>query len=259
MITGIIVTLLILWLLWTIIEWSFGILFLGINRISKGNKKPETDLDEKRTIPINIDHQLFSPGYTQVLKSFVKELDNVYIRILSDTNIAAKLNGTGQLNSTFNDFVSNAIIFDLVQTYKMLFTGNMTDIRIESSGLAIIASSLMTNSPYYTEKTDFNLNVAHQHGELFYIAKQLLDNAEAEGNPIKIGIVSKYQNGNNFAFPVFLCATDNPLLDEYVTMLHRFATIITQADFIKYLYREQDEVLNEIYNMSAILRRNRDN
>jgi hypothetical protein len=252
MITGFIVTILILWLLGTIIELL--VLFIGyvINSISKGNKK----FDKKTTVPIKRNHQLFSPGYSQVLKHFVKELDNMYISILSDENIATQLKGTGQLKSTIETFVSNAIVFDLVQTYKMLLPDSLTEIRFESSGLVVVASSLMTNLPNYTQKTNFNIAVAHQNGELFNLAKQLLDNIVAEDNPIKIDIkiknedrlVSQHQNENNFALPAFLCITDNPLHDKYATMLHRFATIIAQADS-KLIDFKEEEVLNEIYQL----------
>jgi hypothetical protein len=258
MITVIIVTILILWLLWIIINRVVTFIGYLINRMPKENKKNKIGLTKKTVPPTKRKHQFLLPDYSQLLKDFVKELDNVYISILADKNIVAQLKGIGQLNSTLESFVSKSIIFDLVQTYKMLLPSNLTEIRFESSGLAIVASSLMNNLPNYTEKTAFHIAKAHQNGELFYLATQLLDNAETGGNPMKIGVVSKYKAGSNFAFLVFLCVTDNPLLDEYATMLHRFATIIAKADS-KFIDFEKEEVLNKIYNLSTILRRNRDN
>jgi TM2 domain-containing membrane protein YozV/AAA+ superfamily predicted ATPase len=194
-----------------------------------------------------------SPKYFQLLKDFVKELNNVYLMILSDRNIVSQINSTGQLNMSLNDFVANAILFDLVQTCKMLCPDKLMKKTLESSGLAIVASSLMKNMPNYAEKTGYDMVKVHLNGELLNLTKQLLSRAKAEDNPIKLSVeikdedrlVSKHQNESNFAFPAFLCVTDNPLLDDYATMLHRFAIIIARADGV--ISDSEEKILKEIY------------
>jgi TM2 domain-containing membrane protein YozV/SpoVK/Ycf46/Vps4 family AAA+-type ATPase len=208
------------------------------------------ELDKKPNAPTN---QQFSPKYLLPLSKFVKELLDMYSKILSNNNIVTQLNGSGQLNMPLNDFVRTAMLFDLVQTCKMLCPDKLIRNTLESSGLAIVASSLLRNVPTYTEKTPYSIVKAHLNGELLYLTKQLLSKANAEDNPIKVNaeikdgdrLISKHQNKNNFAFPAFLCITDNPLLDEYASLLHRFATIIAEADGA--ITDSEEKTLKKIY------------
>jgi SpoVK/Ycf46/Vps4 family AAA+-type ATPase len=74
------------------------------------------------------------------------------------------------------------------------------------------------------------------------------------GNPIGITAVTQndgkeidsHKNESAFSLPAFLCVIDSPYLDEYATVLYRFATIISKADDTETALEK--EKLNRIYD-----------
>lgn len=179
----------------------------------------------------------FSSQYYTLLKDFAPLLYSIANKLQSNEAILERIEAGG-LKTDPAEFIATCVIYDLIQITRILSNGNLSPRSLEATGLALTSYRLLPNSNGETLIKDFDtVSIAHQKGFYQEMASQLIAIGEIE-NPLQVTIqekdddkiISSSKQKNNFAFPPFLKISDNPLFDEYVTMLYRFANIISKAD-----------------------------
>src|SRR5690606_33670105 len=155
-----------------------------------------------------------------------------------------------------DEFISNCVIYDMIQVSNILAKGKLSTKSLEATGLVLATNQLLpSNSEDMLDKDFDTLATAHQQGLYQNIARQLLEVGAVE-NPLQITIqetqdekvISSTKQQNNLAFPTFLKISDNPLFEEYVTVLYRYATIISKADNV--VSKTEEALLKDIYQIT---------
>lgn len=197
----------------------------------------------------------FSYQYYSLLKDFSKSLLQVVHKLQTNEAILERMNG-GQLQTTPSEFIANCVIYDMIQVFNILAKGKLSTKSLEATGLVLSTNQLFPNNSKDILDKDFDtLATAHQQGLYQDIARQLLEVGAVE-NPLQITIqetqdekvISSTKQQNNLAFPTFLKISDNPLFEEYVTVLYQYATIISKADNV--VSKTEEVLLKDIYQIT---------
>lgn len=197
----------------------------------------------------------FSFNYYSLLKDFSKSLSQIVQKLQTDEAILERING-GQIQTEASVFIANCVIYDMIQISKILAKGKLSIKSLEATGLVLATNQLLPNNSEDMLDKDFDtLVLTHQQGLYQDIAKQLLDIGDME-NPMQVTIqekqdekvISSTEQKNNLSFPTFLKISDNPLFDEYSTVLYRYANIISKADNI--VTKTEERLLKDIYQIT---------
>lgn len=197
----------------------------------------------------------FSYPYYSLLKHFSKSLHQIVFKLQSNDAVLKQINN-GQIQTPARDFIATCVIFDMVQISKILAKGTLSTKSLEATGMVLATNGLLPNSREDFMDKDFEtLATAHQKGIYSEVVKQLLELGAVE-NPMEITIqekegekvISSTKRKNNLSFPTFLKISDNPLFEEYATILYRYANIISKADNI--VSKEEENILKEIYQIT---------
>lgn len=197
----------------------------------------------------------FSFNYYSLLKDFSKSLSQIVQKLQIDEAILERING-GQIQTEASVFIANCVIYDMIQISKILAKGKLSIKSLEATGLVLATNQLLPNNSEDMLDKDFDtLVLTHQQGLYQDIAKQLLDIGDME-NPMQVTIqekqdekvISSTEQKNNLSFPTFLKISDNPLFDEYSTVLYRYANIISKADNI--VTKTEERLLKDIYQIT---------
>lgn len=197
----------------------------------------------------------FSYQFYSLLKDFSKSLLQIVHKLQTNNAILERMNG-GQLQTTASEFIANCVIYDMIQVSNILAKGKLSTKSLEATGLVLATNQLLPNNSEDMLDKDFDtLALAHQQGLYQDISRQLLEIGAVE-NPLQITIqetqdekvISSTKQQNNLAFPTFLKISDNPLFEEYVTILYRYATIISKADNV--VSKTEEALLKDIYQIT---------
>lgn len=198
----------------------------------------------------------FSFNYYSLLKDFSKSLSQIVQKLQTNEAILKRING-GQIQTEASVFIANCVIYDMIQISKILAKGKLSIKSLEATGLVLATNQLLPNNSEDLLDMDFDTLVfAHQQGLYQNIAKQLLLDIGNMENPMQVTIqekqdekvISSTEQKNNLAFPTFLKISDNPLFDEYSTVLYRYANIISKADNI--VTKTEERLLKDIYQIT---------
>ena len=196
----------------------------------------------------------FSIQFYSLLKDFSNSLYRVVKKLKTDKDILDRVNA-GNLDVSSEQYITNCVIYDMIQISVILAKGDLSSKSLEAAGLVLATNQLLpNNSNNMLERDHSFLSQAFKNGVYTEIAESLLEIAETP-NPLDITIKdnqeniqnSAYKITNNLSFPTLLKITDNSLFDEYVTTLYRYACIISKADDL--VSKEEQEILNEIYQI----------
>lgn len=197
----------------------------------------------------------FSYQFYSLLKDFSSSLFQIVQKLQSNEAILERINA-GNLQTASDEFIANCVIYDLIQVSNILAKGKLSAKSLEATGLVLATNQLLPNNSENMLDNDFEtIAIAHQQGLYKNIAKQLLEIGNME-NPMQISIqetqdekiISSTKQQNNLAFPTFLKISDNPLFEEYVTVLYRYATIISKADNV--VSETEETLLKDIYQIT---------
>lgn len=197
----------------------------------------------------------FSYQYYLLLKDFSKSLSQIVHKLQTNEAILERVNA-GQLETASEEFISTCVIYDMVQISNILAKGKLSTKSLEATGLVLTTNQLLPDVNELMLEKDFEtIALAHQQGIYQEISRQLLEIGAVE-NPMQITIketqdekiISSTKQQNNLAFPTFLKISDNPLFDEYATVLYRYATIISKADNV--VSKTEETLLKEIYQIT---------
>lgn len=224
--------------------------YLSLLTPTTNSSLPEFTPSSNGTKTNNFSYQFYS-----LLKDFSKSLLQIVHKLQTNEAILERING-GQIQTAASEFIANCVIYDMIQVSNILAKGKLSAKSLEATGLVLATNQLL---PYNNEDMldkDFDtLALAHQQGLYEDIARQLLDIGAME-NPMQISIqetqdekiISSTKQQNNLSFPTFLKISDNPLFEEYVTVLYRYATIISKADNV--VSKVEETLLKEIYQIT---------
>ena len=197
----------------------------------------------------------FSYQYCSLLKDFSKSLVQIVHKLQTNEAILERING-GNLDTASEEFIAHCVVYDMVQVSNILAKGNLSTKSLEATGMVLATTHLLSNSNETMIDNDFDtLSLAYKRGLFQKTAQELLDIGAME-NPMQISIqemqnekvISSTKQQNNLSFPTFLKISDNPLFDEYVTVLYRYANIISKADNV--VTKEEERLLKEIYQIT---------
>lgn len=197
----------------------------------------------------------FSYQYYSLLKDFSKSLFQIVQKLQTNEAILERIN-SGQLQTATDEFIANCVIYDMIQVSNVLAKGKLSAKSLEATGLVLATNQLLQNRSEDMLGKDFDtLALAHQQGLYQDIVQQLLDVGAVE-NPMQITIqekedekiISSTKQQNNLSFPTFLKISDNPLFEEYATVIYRYATIISKADNM--VSKEEETLLKDIYQLT---------
>jgi SpoVK/Ycf46/Vps4 family AAA+-type ATPase/TM2 domain-containing membrane protein YozV len=196
---------------------------------------------------------LYFSTYHELLKQNAEELKILLKKMSTDSTIRARLKITGQMQSSISDFLVSCITYDLVQTINTLRNNDFKDESLEAFGLLRAASGIIESMANIYADSWWASAKKYQSKQLVAIIKTMRSIGDG-ANPLGMTIqesndgkmVDAHKNLSDFALPAFLCVLDSPLLEEYATTLHRFATIIAKADEI--VTSEEEQKLKELYD-----------
>lgn len=197
----------------------------------------------------------FSYQYYSLLKEFSKSLYQIVQKLQTNEAILERVNA-GQLQTAPSEFIANCVIYDIIQISKTLAKNRLSTKSLEATGMVLATNQLLPNNNEDMLNNDFDtISLAHQKGLYKEIAKQLID-IGAMDNPMEITIqetqdekvISSTKSQNNLAFPTFLKISNNPLFEEYATVLYRYATIVSKADNV--VTKIEENILKDIYQQT---------
>lgn len=197
----------------------------------------------------------FSYQYYSLLKDFSKSLLQIVHKLQTNEAILERIYA-GNLQTASDEFIANCVIYDMIQVSNILAKGKLSTKSLEATGLVLATNQLLPNNSEDMLDKDFDtLSTAHHQGLYQDIARQLLEVGAVE-NPLQITIqetqdekvISSTKQQNNLAFPTFLKISDNPLFEEYATVLYRYATIISKADNV--VSKTEEVLLKDLYQIT---------
>lgn len=215
----------------------------------------DSSVPEFSTSPNDTKTNDFSCQYYLLLKDFSKSLSQIVHKLQTNEAILERVNA-GQIETPSEEFIATCVIYDMVQVSNILAKGKLSTKSLEATGLVLTTNQLLPNINELVLEKDFEtITKAHQEGIYQNVARQLLEVGAVE-NPMQITIqetqdekvISSTKQQNNLAFPTFLKISDNPLFDEYATVLYRYATIISKADNV--VSKSEETLLKEIYQIT---------
>ncbi|MBB5332556.1 TM2 domain-containing membrane protein YozV/SpoVK/Ycf46/Vps4 family AAA+-type ATPase [Chryseobacterium koreense] len=239
---------------------------IGIVGSFNGAKARETLVQDLLTLEKIFDqkadnHQVsqnkaeFGFQYYSLLKDFSKSLSEIVQKLQSNEAILERINAE-QLLTTSDKFIANCVIYDMIQVSNLLAKGKLSAKSLEAAGLVLATNQLLPDHSGDMLDKDFDtLATAHQQGLYEDIARKLLEIGAME-NPMQISIqekedekiISSTEQQSNLSFPTFLKISDNPLFEEYATVIYRYATIISKADNV--VSKTEETLLKVIYQLT---------
>lgn len=224
--------------------------YLSLLRPTTNSSVPEFTPSSNGTKTNNFSYQFYS-----LLKDFSNSLFRIVQKLQTHEAILERINA-GNLQTASDEFITNCVIYDLIQVSNILAKGKLSTKSLEATGLVLATNQLLpSNSEDMLDKDFDTIAIAHQQGLYQNIAKQLIEIGSME-NPMQISIqetqdekvISSTKQQNNLSFPTFLKISDNPLFEEYVTVLYRYATIISKADNV--VSKTEETLLKDIYQIT---------
>ncbi len=186
----------------------------------------------------------FTYGYYYLLKEFSGSLRTVASKLQNDEVLLTHMD-TGHSEYTPAALIASCITYDMVQLYKMLTAHrHLSYYGLEACGLVLTTSQLQPDFHGNLLDNDYEaLESAYRQSVYKDVAEQL--------NTMTFGSLDSFMESaahKSLLFPAFLKSLDNPVFDEYATMLYRFATIISKADNI--VSEEEEKILKKIYQLT---------
>lgn len=196
----------------------------------------------------------FSYPFYSLLKDFSKSLLEIVYKLQNNDAILEHIDDK-QIEGEVSEFIAHCVLYDIIQISNILAKDQLSAKSLEATGLVLATNQVLSSDTEDMLERDFEtLSLGHEQGLYKNIAKQLIDVVKIE-NPIQISpeetnnekiTSSKYQD--NLSLPRFLKIYDNPLFEEYVTVLYRYATIISKADNV--VSEREEDLLKDIYQLT---------
>lgn len=194
----------------------------------------------------------FTYQYYTLIKDFYYSLSTLIQKLNTNNEIIEQINNAN-VQAPTNEFITNCVLYDMVQISNILSDNKFSTGSLEATGLVLSTYPFLpkVNENLILEKDFDLLALSHKKGILKEMAQTLIDISSIE-NPMQISL----NNGNNensnienkLSFPTFLKISENPLFEEYATVLYRYATIISKADNI--VTKKEENLLNQIYQFT---------
>lgn len=218
--------------------------YFGMNPQKYDTQIAEKRLKEYKAKPGATSSQShYSPTYHELLKQNAQELKIILKKMAVDSAVREQLKNTGQLRCSISDFLVSCITYDLVQAVNALRNHDFRNEELEAFGLLRVASGVVESMADIYADSWWASEKKYRSKQLLALIKTVRTIGDG-ANPLSVTI-DTHKNRSDFALPAFLCALDSSLLEEYATVLHRFATIISKADGV--ITREEEQKLKEIY------------
>ncbi len=195
----------------------------------------------------------FTKQYYDLIADFSTQLISITNKLSGDETLLERLKvKVGE--TPVDKFISHCVLYDLYQILKIICKGKIDEGSLEVTGVVLLSSKLLGNIDLIN--TGFQ-SVAESYllGLYKQTAKSIINVADIS-NPIGIEIKTQNSDENlfsnkiqsNLSLPPLLKLMNDPLFDEYATLLCHFANIIAKADITVSI--EEEAILKEIYQLT---------
>jgi len=192
-----------------------------------------------------------SRQYFDLLVSVSDEVSKICSNLESDKALLRAVENiidTEKNNS--EKFIRACVMFDLVQTYRILVGRRGESRSVEMSSMAFVVGHIV-GSKDIIESVGYEKFIAlHYDGALITAAESFLNNTVTE-NPITIslnkGSDAPVVKKSDFSLPAYLCYLGNPIFEKYAVTLRQFATVLAKVDGV--ISGGEETLLKEIYEM----------
>ena len=175
----------------------------------------------------------FTQEYYDLLTRNAMKLKIFLIIIEKNPEIIKCLKDTGEVDDTHH-FLERCLVHDILQCVIILQNGYFNKRSLEAFGFYIAMHIILE---YNSLSLDWeNLNQKYKRGmqsndiQIYYNAYSTNPLGYAVTTTDDDKVLDYYKRVSDFSIPTLLHATNSNLLDEYATLMYRFATIISKAD-----------------------------
>jgi len=192
----------------------------------------------------------FSYQYYTLLKDFSESLYQMVQKLQNNEAIVERINKESESISNSSEGIVTCVFYDLIQISNILAKGEFSEDSLEATGLVLTTSKIVPNGEVLLDNDFEDIALIHQSGRYQEAARELIaygsENLIQEPNGEKGG--PSPEQPNPLSLPRILKISDNPLFEEYATVLYRYATIISKADGV--VSKIEDTTLKHIYQLT---------
>lgn len=197
----------------------------------------------------------FTKEYFELIVDFETSIISIIKKLELNENLLDKLKELA-IGITINQFIQFCVFYDFFQILKIICKEQVDPIGLETFGFVLLSdkiierlSSVSLAMNYETLKIIFSTGIQKD------VAESIIKIADV-ANPLKISIKHTDDGkgafvknlGNGLSISTALKVINDPLFDEYATVLYRFATIIAKTDNI--VSKEEESILKEVYQLT---------
>jgi SpoVK/Ycf46/Vps4 family AAA+-type ATPase len=199
---------------------------------------------------IELENLNFSKQYYDLIVDFLPSLTEIREKLEADDDLNEKLKNAVN-GITIQEFIQICIFYDCFQIVKIIGKEQVNLESLEVFGLVLLSGKIMEQLSSSSLAMDYeNLNRIFSAGLQKDVAESIIKIVEIP-NPLKISIQHSDNNkviSDKLSLTTALKSINDPLFDEYATVLYRFATIIAKAN--NSVSEEEENTLKDIYQIT---------
>lgn len=192
----------------------------------------------------------FSKQYFDLLVDFSPTITEIRSKLEDDEDLNEKLKNAVN-GITIKEFIQICIFYDFYQIVKTIGKGQVNSESLEVFGLVFLSGKIIDRLSSFSLPMNYeSLNTMFSAGIQKEVAKSVIKVGDIP-NPLKISIKHADNNkviSDNLSLTTALKSLNDPLFDEYATVLYRFATIVAKAD--NSVSEDEENTLKEIYQIT---------
>ena len=201
----------------------------------------------------NLQNLSFSKEYYDLLFVFMPTITEILEKLKKDEKLLERLKDSVN-GITASEFIEFCVFFDFYQILKIISKNKVDPASLETFALVLFSGKILeklSTSPlpmdYETLKALFS---SYKQKD---IAESIIKMVDVP-NPLRISILPENKEvlakkiGNSLTITTALKAINDPLFDEYSTVLYRFGNIIAKTDNL--VSKEEETILKEVYQLT---------
>lgn len=204
--------------------------------------KPQNEVKNQKRI------NKFTFEYYTLIKEFHYSLSSLVQKLQRNQILAEEIIKSNALIDK-DEFIINCVLYDMVQISNILSRYKFEASSLEATGLVLSINPILPKKQTnMILEYDYHSLASNHKKEFFKTVAQQLINLGLEENPIRISIHrgdSINSDVQKLSLPALLKISNNPLFEEYATVLYRYATIISKADGV--VTEIEEHLLKQIY------------
>lgn len=201
---------------------------------------------------INLESSSFSKEYFDLLIDFMPKITETVEKLKSDEKLQGRLKDAVN-GITIGEFIEFCIFYDFYQILKKISKGEVNSASLETFALVLFSGKIIKKLSSSSLAMEYEtLKIMFSKGTQKEIAESMMKFVDVS-KPLNISISSHDKEtlskklGNDLTITTALKVVNDPLFDEYATVLYRFATIISKADNV--VSNEEENILKAIYQL----------